>query len=107
MRKTDKKQDNILRETLTQACHWALDNVDNFQWLTHKVKYTNFPASLVIVCVFDTQTHLNQFIQSSAKQALINQIQSKLSENGIELKNIAKHIQFDSEAACESNHGGN
>ena len=62
MRKTDKKIDKQLRETLTQVCDTALKDYCGFEWLTHTVNYSDFPSSLHITCVFDTNEHLDGFI---------------------------------------------
>lgn len=42
-------------EALTSACDQFLEDVPEFQWLTHQAIYSNFPASLLITCVFDTE----------------------------------------------------
>lgn len=59
MRKTDRKTENLIIRALTEACEIALERFDGFRWLTHFVDYQRFPASLTIVCVFDTNTEEN------------------------------------------------
>jgi len=60
MRKSDKKIDNILRRLLTEVCDSALEIVDGFKWLTHLVDYDNFPESLSVICIFNTNSELAQ-----------------------------------------------
>jgi len=107
MRKTDKKRDNQLRLVLTQACDTALKEIDGFAWLTHIVNYSNFPNSLQVVCVFDTNEQLASYRASTANNRLTALIQHQLTDIGIKLKNVADHISFDSEQDCADEHGGN
>jgi hypothetical protein len=106
MRKTDKKIDNQLRIALTEVCEIALEDIDGFQWLTHLVQYTNFPQSVQIVCVFDTNQQLANFNVSASKQQLSQLIQKKLLQININFKNINEHIRFDTEQNCEREHQG-
>ena len=64
--KTQKKIDNNVRKALTAACEDCLKDVPGFQWLTHQANYTNFPASLFVTCVFDTDEQLE--VQLTADQ---------------------------------------
>ena len=80
MRKSDKKLENKLREVLTEVCETALKRFDGFEWLTHETNYKNFPNSLRITCVFDTNTNLDLFRASSASTELSRLIQKKLFE---------------------------
>ncbi|MFD2168280.1 Fis family transcriptional regulator [Thalassotalea euphylliae] len=107
MRKSDKKLDNQLRTLLTDVCETALKNIHGFEWLTHVVNYSNFPASLKIVCVFDTNENLDAYLQSDIKTSLQSLIQHELSSIGIKVKNLAKHIVFDTEENCDIQHNGN
>lgn len=99
MRKTDKKIDNNLRIVLTEVCEIALKEVTGFQWLTHLVDYSNFPKSLQVVCIFDTNENLSMFMQQSSKKSLISLIEKKLASIDIRLKNIKNHVLFDTEAS--------
>ncbi len=92
MRKTDKKIDNQLRLVLTDVCETALKEIDGFQWLTHIVNFSNFPKSLKVVCVFDTDEQLSTFIINSSKNSLTSLIQMKLNEIGVKFKNVSDHI---------------
>ena len=78
MRKIDKKIDNQLRAALTDVCETALKEIDGFLWLTHFVNYSNFPKSLKIVCIFDTDENLATFLSKDSKNALVALIEKKL-----------------------------
>jgi len=107
MRKSDKKLDNRLRAALTEVCETALKSKNGFQWLTHLVQFSDFPNSLKVVCVFDTNENLNTYMQSRRKEYLQSLIESKLKSIDIKLKNIVNHVSFDTEENCEKQHGGN
>ena len=107
MRKTDKKMDNQLRLVLMDVCETALKEIDGFQWLTHIVNYSNFPKSLKIICVFETNEQLSIFTANSCKKLLTSLIQSKLNGIGIKFKNGADHILYDTEEDCTKEHNGN
>ena len=107
MRKTDKKIDNQLRVALTDVCETALKQIDGFEWLTHLVNYANFPKSLQVICVFDTNQHLATFTANGGETGLTDLIQSKLNGIGIKLKNPSNHISYDSEENCSKEHNGN
>jgi hypothetical protein len=107
MRKTDKKIDNQLRTVLTDVCEVALKEIDGFQWLTHVVNYSDFPTSLKVVCVFDTNDNLSSFMSQVSKGDLSTLIQAKLLGVNVKLKNITDHIVYDTEQNCERAHNGN
>ena len=102
MRKTDKKIENALRIALTEACDMALESHEGFMWLTHLVNYKNFPDSLSIVCVFDT----NEQLAKANDEALRTIIQQKLASIDISLKDIRQHVSFDTEENCERENNG-
>lgn len=107
MRKIDKKIDNQLRESLTDACESALEKFTGFQWLTHVVSYPDFPKTLKIVCVFDTKDNLKAFLATSSRFEFSTLLLNKLIENSVNIKNIASHISYDTEEDCDKNHDGN
>ena len=110
MRKTDKKTENQLRLVLTDACETALKEIDGFQWLTHLVEYSDFPTSLKIICIFDTNENLAVYLSKSASKSaggeLKSLIQKKLQGMGVSIKNIDRHVKFDTEENCEKEHNG-
>lgn len=106
MRKTDKKINNQLRLVLTDVCEIALNEINGFQWLTHLVNYSNFPKSLKVVCVFDTNENLSYFMSKDSKKELASLIQVKLHEVDVKVKNVTDHILYDTEENCEKEHNG-
>ena len=104
--KTQKKIDNNICQALSQVCEKLLDEVEGFQWLTHQADYKNFPASLMISCVFDTEAQRRQLEASAELSAVQKLIQSKLLQIGVKFKAIKQQIVFDSEEACSLQHEG-
>ncbi len=102
MRKTDKKIDNAIRVVLTEACELALTKHPGFEWLTHRVDYNRFPESLSVVCIFDTNAHL----ESADQQALCSLIHQKLVSIDIRIKNPRQLVCFDTEENCAAQHDG-
>jgi hypothetical protein len=106
MRKTDKKIDNQLRTVLTDVCEVALKEIDGFLWLTHWVNYSDFPKSLKVVCVFDTNENLSSFMSQESRADLSTLIQAKLLGVNVKLKNMTDHILYDTEQNVEREHHG-
>jgi hypothetical protein len=106
MKKTDKKTDNTVREALTKVCELALDDVPGFKWLTHFVNYRNFPSSLSVVCVFDTNDDLSSALNTHKDDYLRKLIQTELSAVGIYIRDMKQHVSFDTEEACDNENGG-
>lgn len=106
MRKTDKKIDNQLREVLTDICEQTLKTYDGFLWVTHVVNFSNFPQSLKIVCVFDTNEQLETFVATQGKAEVQRVMHKALMQAGIKLKSIEKHLTFDTQENCERDHRG-
>jgi hypothetical protein len=106
MRKTDKKIDNQLRIALTEICESALKEFAGFQWLTHLVNYSNFPKSLKVICVFDTNDNLKRFMATGSDQELSSLMQKKLFEMGININNMTKHISYDTQQDCDKSAAG-
>lgn len=106
MRKTDKKTENQLRIALTDVCEIALEEFSGFQWLTHLVNYTDFPNSLKVICVFDTNDNLNNFTAANNHQRLNTLIQKKLLEMSINTNNITNHVLYDTEENCDKYDNG-
>jgi hypothetical protein len=106
MRKSDKKMENQLRIMLTEVCETALKNFNGFEWLTHIVNYSNFPASLNVICIFDTNDNMSNFINSNHRHELVSLIQKKFFDVGINLKSINNHISYDTEENCTKDNNG-
>jgi len=106
MRKTDKKIDNQIRIALTDVCETALEEFEGFEWLTHLVNYSSFPNSLKIICVFDTNDNLASFMAGSNSRKLSTLMQKQLFKIGINIGDMASHLQFDTEQNCNEKNGG-
>ncbi|WP_028025719.1 hypothetical protein [Enterovibrio calviensis] len=102
MRKTDKKIENSLREALTEVCDIALEQHEGFEWLTHFANYGSFPSSLRIVCIFDSNAHL----ANADTDALCGLIKEKLVDIDIKLKDITRHVTFDTQENCNVENNG-
>lgn len=102
MRKTDKKKDKILREALTEVCDIAQARFDGFKWLTHVANYNCFPDSLAVVCVFDTNAQLAE----TDKAGVCSLVKEKLKSIDMDIKDIHRHIVFDSEENCTNENDG-
>ncbi|ARN75020.1 Fis family transcriptional regulator [Oceanicoccus sagamiensis] len=105
MKKTDKKIDKAIIAALTDVCDIALAEVAGFQWLTHRVDYKRFPGSLLVVCVFASKAELSTAIELGKDHYLRQLIKEKL-QPVIPVKNAAYQLKFDTEEACELEHGG-
>jgi hypothetical protein len=99
--KTQKKTDNNIRLALTDACEIFLDDIPGFQWLTHQADYSNFPASLSITCVFDTDKSQQQACQNDNATTMQNIIQAKLLKIGVKLNSPKQQVMFDSEETLQ------
>ncbi len=54
MRKTDKKREQLIVDTLNAVCEEALGSqLAGFRWLTHLVDYQRYPQSLQVLCIVD------------------------------------------------------
>ncbi len=104
--KTQKKIDNNVRKALTAACEDCLKDVAGFQWLTHQVNYTNFPASLFVTCVFDNDQQLEQAHEQGQTLMIQKRVQTALLKIGVKLKSAVTQVVFDTEEACAEKHDG-
>ena len=106
MKKTDKKIDNQICQVLTKVCEVVKLEVQGFQWLTHLVNYNQFPSSLSVICIFDTNIDLEQARQQMKDQFIVSLIKNELGQINISFKDISRHVSFDTEEACETEHNG-
>lgn len=107
MNKTVKKLDQNVIKALTTVCENAKLQVNGFEWLTHTANYANFPASLVITCVFDNRQSIETAKLNQQDKILRKLIQTQLLKTGVLLKDVRRHVLFDSEEACDLEHNGN
>lgn len=106
MKKSDKKMDNAVRIALTNVCEVALVEVSGFQWITHFANYSSFPNSLSVVCVFDTNEDLSIALKTRQDDYLRNLIKEKLGAASIDIRDIKRHVSFDTEEACKKDNDG-
>ncbi|EGU41909.1 MULTISPECIES: hypothetical protein [Vibrio] len=106
MRKSDKKIENQIRDVLADVCEDTLKGYDGFLWVTHTVNFSSFPQSLKIVCVFDSNQDRTNFLEADGQQQVASVIQSAFNQGGIKLKNIDKHLSFDTQENCDRDHQG-
>lgn len=103
MTKTDKKIDKALIKVLTEVCEIAQQQHAGFEWLTHFADYRNFPHSLSIVCIYNTN---KQLITTNVDE-MITLINDKLLSINIKLTDLHRHVRFDSEENCRNDNAGN
>jgi hypothetical protein len=106
-RRSQRELDQALVAALTEACETAKSEVEGFTWVTHEADYHNFPASLQVVWVFETQRHLARALESGQGKRLYDLTASALESAGVSLSVLAAHVRFDSEEACQMVNGGN
>jgi hypothetical protein len=106
MKKTVKKLDDNVIKALTKACEAGKEKIVGFEWLTHTASYDNFPGSLQVICVFDNQQSLTDACDKEEDIYLRKLIRSNLLKAGILLKDVRRHVRFDSEESCEYEHQG-
>ncbi|MBS3798887.1 Fis family transcriptional regulator [Pseudoalteromonas sp. BDTF-M6] len=107
MTKTDKKRDKQLRELLTGLCEQHCKIIKGFSWLTHHIDWKNPQASVTLTVVFDNDTKRDAFISSGERARLERVIQISLKSVGLNLKNAAKQLRYDTEEQCQLQHQGN
>jgi hypothetical protein len=93
--------------TLTEACETAKAQIVGFEWLTHEVDFNEFPSSLRVVWVFDTQANMNQALASGQGERMVELTAIALSEADVLVSPVSAHVQFDSEEQCQRANGGN
>ncbi|MGI4840831.1 MAG: hypothetical protein ACRYF9_24820 [Janthinobacterium lividum] len=96
-----------LARALTRACETAKSEIPGFEWLTHRVDYNHFPASLEVTWVFDSDASLNTALGNQDKRRMQDLTLTAFEDIGIAVSNPASHVVFDSQERCESVHGGN
>jgi hypothetical protein len=106
LNKTTQKLDNNVCKALTIACESSLHEINGFRWLTHRANYTNFPASLVVTCVFENDAAVLAIKAEKVDEQLRKTIQKQLLKVGVVLKNVRQNVHFDSEEACQREHQG-
>ncbi|MFT7558598.1 MAG: hypothetical protein ACI93R_000493 [Flavobacteriales bacterium] len=104
--KTQKKLDKVLSDGLQFMCETQLKDFESFEWITHHADYANFPASLIITCVFNNEAAIHTLKSNDQQKTLQKLIQSHLLKLGIRFKQVNQQIRFDSEEACKDQNDG-
>lgn len=105
--KQESEWEPRLIHKLTLGWEQIKQQVPGFEWLTHYVRYEHFPQSLLITCVFDTRASLQRAYDNQQQVDIGQIIQRQLGNIGIDLKDIAQHLCFDTEEACRQESAGN
>lgn len=105
------KRDNARLErrlvaTLTEACETAKAEIPGFEWLTHTVDYANFPQSLRVIWVFDTQASKDLALANGVDLRMRELTAAALHDADVTPLNVERCVRFDSEEACSAQHGG-
>ncbi|UVJ42122.1 hypothetical protein NVV94_15790 [Pseudomonas sp. LS1212] len=110
MRLSKRDQAHIERRlaaTLTEACETAKAEIVGFCWLTHEVDYATFPASLMVVWVFDTQANQDRALSSGQGERMVELTAVALNEADVVVSPVSAHVHFDSEEQCQRANAGN
>jgi hypothetical protein len=103
-----RKHSGIERElirSLTTACETAKSEIVGFQWLTHEVDYEQFPQSLVVTWMFDSEASRARALASGDKARMQALTQTAFDEVGISVSTIASHVAFSVEQPARGKRG--
>ena len=95
-----------LVRALTDACERAKAEIPGFEWLTHRVNYDRFPGSLVVTWVFDSEASLRAAMAGPQKARMHDLTMTAFGDIGIDVSDIAAHVEWDSEERCAATHSG-
>lgn len=99
--------ERLLVATLTEACETAKAEIVGFDWLTHEVDYSDFPSSLRVIWVFDTQANKEQALTSGQGERMVELTAIALKDADVLVSPVSAHVHFDSEEHCQRANGGN
>lgn len=102
-----RRMERELVASLTWACEEAKPALPGFCWLTHTVDYQSFPESLVVTWVFDTHANMRSALGNEVRQTIDTLTARALADAGVAIGDISRHVDLDSEEACQRSHGGN
>lgn len=97
MKKQNKKTNISIVRALNEVCESLKIETLGFSWLTHFADYANFPHSLKLVFVFDTNTQLESATGEATKSAISKLTDAALQREGISITRIDDFMFFDSE----------
>lgn len=101
------QRERRLVASLTQACETGKTELVGFTWLTHRVDDQQFPASLRVVWVFDTQANRDQACANGQAERMRELTAEAFSKAEISVASVATHVHFDSEEQCQRADAGN
>lgn len=101
-----RQLDKALVRSLTTACETAMAEIPGFSWVTHEVVWSDFPASLRLIWVFETDADISRALSQGADQRLLALSAAALDEAGVRVPKITAIVSFDSEQACQQGDQG-
>ena len=104
--KTQKKTDTNISKALTSVCENSLEAIPGFEWLTHTADYKNFPASLIVTCVFSTDDQVNTVTSNETLAQIRKQIYTALFSIGVRFNALDQQVLLDSEERCQAEDSG-
>jgi len=97
MNRTEKKTENAIIRALNNVCETLKNEYSGFSWLTHFVVHSEFPESLKIVCVFDTNHSLEAAKNSGILHSVTELTKFQFEVEGVSAPSIGVAIYCDSE----------
>lgn len=106
MTKTEKKIERAIIKALNKVCDIAQNEIAGFEWLTHFLSFNDFPESISIVCIFDSNANCEIAIDDGKSKILCYLIEKEFLDINIVLKDVASIISFDTEENCKIENNG-
>ena len=97
MNKNEKNLDKAIVKALSDICETLKLRYDSFAWLTHFVNYNQYPQSLKIVFVFESNHALKKAKSEGLFKDIFELTESRLKRKSITIKHIDKAVFFDTE----------
>lgn len=104
---TSHQAQKRLISSLTHACETAKPEIPGFLWLTHEGDRSLSPSNLHIVWVFDTQANLAHALETGLGKRMYELTAQAFTDAAIAVTASQAHVSFDTEEACQRQHGGN
>ena len=102
-----RQLDRELSRTLTRACDVARAEVEGFAWVTHEVQWDDFPASLRVIWIFESNADIASALKAGSDKRLLALSEIALREAEVTVKSIEQHVHLDSEEECLRTDAGN
>jgi hypothetical protein len=93
--------------SLTQACETGKSELVGFCWLTHRLDDQQFPSSLMVVWIFDTQANRDKALANGQGERMLELTAEAFSQADICVSPVSAHLDFDSEEQCQRADAGN